>query len=190
MTYSKETIALGHNLLRMHKINQDKSQMLRHSSKLLKLDATKLSVVPREEAWWRYSGWRYSSLEGLMLKWNSSTWATWGEELTHWKRPWCWERLKARGEGDNRGWDGWMASPTRWTWGWVSFRSWWWTGKPGMLQSVGLGRSVKHDWATELKWTDLQLILRVAETSVKSHCKTKTCLFWYKATYPKILLKR
>ena len=62
---------------------------------------------------------------------------TWCEELTHWKRPWCWERLKAGGEGDNRGWDGWMASLTQWTWVWASSRSWWWTGKPGMMQSMG-----------------------------------------------------
>ena len=64
---------------------------------------------------------------------NSNTLATWWEELTHWKRPWCWERLKAGGEGDDRGWDGWMASSTRWTWVWASSRSWWWTGKPGVL---------------------------------------------------------
>ena len=69
------------------------------------------------------------------------------------KRPGCWERLKARGEGDNRGWDCWMTSPTRWTWVWVSSGSWWWTGKPGMLQSMGLQR-VGHDWATELNWTE------------------------------------
>ena len=55
------------------------------------------------------------SLEGLMLKWNSNTLATWYEELTHVKKPWCWERLKAGGEGDDRGWNGWMASLTRWT---------------------------------------------------------------------------
>ena len=84
--------------------------------------------------------------------WNSNTLATWSEELTLWKRPWCWERLKA-GEGDNRGWDGWMASPTRWTWVWASSGSWWWTGKPGVLQSMGSQR-VGHDWATELNWTD------------------------------------
>ena len=71
------------------------------------------------------------------------------EELTHWKIPWCWERVKA-GEGDDRGWDGWMASFTWQTWVWVSTRSWWWTGKPGVLQSMGLQR-VGHDWATELK---------------------------------------
>ena len=59
------------------------------------------------------------SLEGLMLSWNSNTLVTWCEELTHLKRPWCWERLRAGGGGDNRGWDGWMASPTQWTWVWV-----------------------------------------------------------------------
>ena len=58
--------------------------------------------------------------------WSSNTLATWCEEVTHWKRPWCWERLKARGEGDARGWDGWMASLTQWTWIWASSRSWWW----------------------------------------------------------------
>ena len=52
-------------------------------------------------------------------------------------RPWCWERLKVGGEGDNRGWDGWMASPTQWTWVWVNSGSWWWIGRPGMLQSMG-----------------------------------------------------
>ena len=56
--------------------------------------------------------------------WNSNTLATWCKELTHWKKPWYWERMKA-GEGDDRGWDGWMASPTQWTWVWVSSGSWW-----------------------------------------------------------------
>ena len=71
------------------------------------------------------------------------------EELTHLKRPWCWERLKAGGEGDERGWDGGIASPTRWTWIWVNSRNWWWTGWPGVQQSMGLQR-VEHNWATEL----------------------------------------
>ena len=80
-------------------------------------------------------------------------WLTWvSEELTHLKRPWCWERLRAGGEGDDRGWDGWMASPTQWTWVWVDSGSWWWTGRPGVLQFMGLQR-VGHDWATDLKWT-------------------------------------
>ena len=74
--------------------------------------------------------------------WNSNTLATWGEELTHWKRPWSWERLKAGGKGDNRRWNSWMASPTQWTWVWASSDSCWW--KPGMLQSMGSQR-VGHD---------------------------------------------
>ena len=75
------------------------------------------------------------------------------EELTHLKRPCCWERLMAGGEGDDRGWAGWMASLTQWTWVWVSSGSWWWTGRPDMLQSMGLQR-VRHDWVTELNWTE------------------------------------
>ena len=85
--------------------------------------------------------------------WNSSTLATSCEELTHWKRPWCWEGLGAGGEGDGRGWDGWMASPTRWTWVWVNSGSWWWTGRPGVLWFMGsLSRTWLSDW-TELNWT-------------------------------------
>ena len=72
--------------------------------------------------------------------------------MTDWKSPWCWERLKVGGKGADRGWDGWMASPTRWTWVWVSSGSCWWTGRPGMLQSMG-SQWVGHEWATELNWT-------------------------------------
>ena len=97
----------------------------------------------------------WMSLEGLMLKLNINTLATWCKELTHLKRPWYWERLKVGGEGDNRGWDGWMASLTQWTWVWVNSRSWWRTGRPGVLQSMG-SQSVGHDWVTELNWTDTQ----------------------------------
>jgi len=79
--------------------------------------------------------------------------ATWCEDLTHLKRPWCGERLKAGGEGDDRGWDGRMASPTQWTWVWVSSGSWWWTGRPGVLQSMGSQR-VRHNRVTELNWTE------------------------------------
>ena len=81
--------------------------------------------------------------------WNSNTLATWCEELTHLKRPWCWERLKVGGEGDDRGWDGWMASPTQWTWVWVNSASWWWAGRCGMLQFTRSQR-VGHNCATEL----------------------------------------
>ena len=77
------------------------------------------------------------SLEELMLKLNSNNLATWCKELTQWKRLWCWERLTAGGEGDDRRWDGWMASPTQWTWVWVNSRNWQWTGRPGILQSMG-----------------------------------------------------
>ena len=91
------------------------------------------------------------SLEGLMLKLKLQYFFTWCEEPTHWKRSWCWERLKAGGEGDNREWDGWMASLIQWTWVWVSSGSWWCTEKPGVLQSIGL-QSVRHNWTTELNW--------------------------------------
>ena len=84
--------------------------------------------------------------------WNSNTLATSWEELTHWKRPWCWEGLGTGGEGDNRGWDGRMASLTRWTWVWVNSGSWWWTGRSGMLWFVGSQR-VGPDWATKLNWS-------------------------------------
>ena len=92
------------------------------------------------------------SLEELILKLKLPYLGTWCEVLTHCKRLWCWERLKVGGEVDNRGWDGWMASPTLWTWVWESSRSRWWTGKPGVLQSMGSQRVVRHDWATELNW--------------------------------------
>ena len=79
--------------------------------------------------------------------WNSNTLATWWEELTHLKRPWCWERLRAGEGGDDRGWDGWIASLTQWTWVWVDSWSWWWTGRPGVLQFMTSQR-VRHDWVT------------------------------------------
>ena len=100
--------------------------------------------------------WRRSTLGFLWREWcwswNSNTLATSCEVLTHWKRLWCWEGLRAVGEGDDRGWDGWMASLARWTRVWVNSGSWWWTGRPGLLQFMGSQR-VGHDWATELKWT-------------------------------------
>ena len=97
--------------------------------------------------------WRRSVL-GVHWKewcwsWKSSTLATSCKELTHWKRPWCWEGLGAGGEGNDRGWDGWMASPTRCTWVWLNSGSWRWTGRPGVRRFTGSQR-VGHDWATEL----------------------------------------
>ena len=97
--------------------------------------------------------WRRSVL-GVHWKdwywsWNSNTLASWCEELTHWKRLWCWERVRTGGEGDNRGWGGWMASATQWTWVWVGS----WTGRPGVLKFMGLQR-VGDNWMTELNWTE------------------------------------
>ena len=98
------------------------------------------------------------SLEGLMLKLKLQYFGPSCEELTHWKRPWCLEGLEAGGEGDDRGWDGWMASPTQWTWVWVNSGHWWWTGRPGVLRFMGSQR-VGHDWATEMNWTELNWIM-------------------------------
>ena len=80
------------------------------------------------------------------------------EEPTPWKRPWCWEWLKAGGEGDDRGWGGWMESVTQWTWVWVSSGSWWWTGKTGVLQSMGVTKN--RTWLSN--WTELILFSIVA----------------------------
>ena len=75
-------------------------------------------------------------------------------KLTHWKRLWCWEGLGAGGKGDDGGWDGWMASLTRWTWVWVNSGSWWWTGRPGVLRFMGSQRVGQTEW---LNWTELRL---------------------------------
>ena len=78
--------------------------------------------------------------------WSSNILATWWEEPTHWKRHWCWERLKAGGEGDDRGGDGWMASPTQWTRAWANSRRWWRSGKPDVLQSMESQRVDTAEW--------------------------------------------
>jgi len=91
------------------------------------------------------------SLEGMMLKLKLQYFGHLMRRVTHWKRLWCWEGSGAGGEGDDRGWDGWMASLTRWTWVWLNSRSWWWTGRPGVLRFMGSQR-VTHDWVTELNW--------------------------------------
>ena len=86
--------------------------------------------------------------------WNSNTLATWCEKLSHWKRPCCWEGLKARREGDDRGLGGWMASPAQWTWVWINSRSWWWTGCLVCCSSWGCKESDTTEW---LNWTELSL---------------------------------
>ena len=91
----------------------------------------------------------FVDLRDRCWSWNSNTLATSCKELTHWKIPWCWEGFGA-GEGDDRGWDGWMASLTQWTWVWVNSRSWWWTGRPGMLRFMGLqNRTWQSDWTDD-----------------------------------------
>ena len=119
------------------------------------------------EDFWESPGWqgdptspsKRRSVLGVHWKdwcwsWNSNSLATWRKELTHWKRPWCWEGLRAGGKGDNRRWDGWMASVTRWKWVWVDSGSWWWIGRPGVLWFMGLQR-VRYNWATELNYITL-----------------------------------
>ena len=109
----------------------------------LRMDCKEIQPVhPKAHQSWR-KDWCWS--------WNSNILATWCKELTYWKRLWCWKRLKAGGKADDRGWGGWMASLTQWTWVWVNSKSWWWTGRPSMLQFMGWQR-VWHDWTTEVNW--------------------------------------
>ena len=97
------------------------------------------------------------------------------EELTHWKRLWCWDGLGAGGEEDDRGWDGWMASLTWWTWVWVNSGSWWWTGRPGVLRFMGSQR-VGHDWVTDLIWTVSRW--QVCPIGSWCHCETTSLSLW------------
>ena len=96
---------------------------------------------------------------------KSETPVLWPPHVKSWLigKDWCWEGVGAGGEGDARGWDGWMASPTRWTWVWVNSGRWWWTGRPGVLHFMGSQR-VGHDWATERNWTELTCPLPIPFT--------------------------
>ena len=114
---------------------------------------------------------------------SSNTLATWCKELTHWKRPSCWERLKVGEEGDNRGWDGWMASPTQWTWVWASSGTWWRSGKPGVLQFMGSQR-VGHDWATKLNWYIYAHTYLYTYIIHKYTAHTSVCVCVYVYIYP------
>ena len=110
------------------------------------LDCKEIQPVhPKGDQSWAFIGRADAEAE-------TNTLATSCEELTHLKRPWCWERLRSRGEGDNRGWDGWRASPTQRTWVWVDSGSWWWTGRPSVRRFMGLqSRTRLSEW-TELNW--------------------------------------
>ena len=114
---------------------------------------------------------------------NSNTLAISCKELTRWKRPWCWEGLGTGGEGDDRGWDGWMASPTRWAWVWINSRILWWTGRPGVLQFMG---SQSRDTTERLNWTDALIqhsIFLMAHLPSMERCKT----FKIKKNIPEII---
>ena len=125
------------------------------------LDCKEIKPVnPKENQSWNIH-WK-----DLCWSWNSNTLAIWCKELTYWKRPWCWERLKAGGEGDDRGWDGWMASLTQWTWVWVNFSTWWWTGSPGMLRCMG---SKESDMTEQLNWMKYKTV-RIHRKNI---CKTR-----------------
>ena len=122
----------------------------------------KLIVHPKGDQSWVFIGRTDVEAESPIL------WPPDVQKLTHLKRPWCWERFKAGEEGDNRGWDGWMASLTQWTWVCINSRSWWWTGRLGVLQSMGSQR-VGHDWmTTELKWTMPSALLGLQLTNCSS----------------------
>ena len=111
-------------------------------------------------------GWHHQ-LNGQGFGWTSGVgdgqrglvcWSSWGckeSDMTermnwNWKLNWCWERLRAGGEGEDRGWDFWMASPTQWTWVWVNPGSWWWTGRPGVLRFMGSQSQILLSNWTEL----------------------------------------
>ena len=116
------------------------------------------------------------SLKGLMLKLKLQYFCHLMWRADSFEKPWCWERLRAGGEGDNRGWDGWMVLPTQWTWVWVNSGSWWWTGRPDVLQLKGSQR-VWHDWVTELNWKKRALTEQgMANGHILPNKQFKACL--------------
>ena len=115
------------------------------------------------------------SLEGLMLKLKLQYFGHLMRRTDSFEKTLIWEWLKARGEGEDRGWDGWMTSPTQWAWVWVNSRSWWWTGRPGVLQSMG-SQGVGHHWATELNWPEPRGKL-LQSLKLKYHWFTVFCWF-------------
>ena len=105
------------------------------------------------------------SLEGLMVKLKLQYCGHLMRRADSFKRPWCWERLRVGGEGDNRGGDVWMASSTQWTWVWVDSGSWQWTGRPGVLQFM-MSQRGGHDWVTELNWIVFYYLLLFLNLSI------------------------
>ena len=154
-------------------------------------------TIKKPECWRidAFELWCWTRL--LRVPWTArrSNQSTWCKELTHLKRQWCWARLKMRGEGDNRRWDGWMASPTWWTWVWVNSGSWCWTGSPGMLQSMRSQR-VRHNWATELNWylKERNILISIDGGTPKRNLNTQALLSFPElatcSSYPFVLLYR
>ena len=122
------------------------------------------------------------SLEGLMLRLKLQYFGHLMQKTDSFEKTLMLARLKAGGEGDDRGWDGWITSPTRWTWVWVNSKSWWWTGRSGVLQSMRSQR-VWHDWVTELNWLFKKIFFKVPNRS--KHCVPLPVVFLTKLTYPK-----
>ena len=130
------------------------------------LDSKEIQPVhPKRNESWIFTGRTDAEAETPIL------WPPDAKNWLIWKDPDARKRLKLGGEGDDREWDGWMASLTQWIWVWASSRSWWWTGKPGVLQSMG-----SHDWATELNWTSSQQYTLLPWHSV---CVCVTCATFY-----------
>ena len=155
------------------------------------LDCKKIKPVhPKGNQSWIFIGRTDAEAETPIL---------WPPDAKNWLigKDWCWERLRAGGEGDDRGWDGWMASPTRWTWVWASSGSWWWTGRPGVFQSMGSQRA-GHNWATEVNWTEtsssdpikevskLRLQANVVCYLVLYECKLRIIFTFFQMTVGKI----
>ena len=133
------------------------------------LDCKKIQPVhPEGDQSWVFIGRTDAEAE------TPNTLATSCEELTHWKRPWCWEGLGAGGEGDDRGWDGWMASLTQWAWVWVNSGSGWWRGRPGMLRFRGSQRD-GHDWVTELEIFNICILF--CNHTFHSHLAFILCIY-------------
>ena len=118
------------------------------------LDCKEIQPVHPKDQSWVFIGRTYDVEAETPILWPPDA------ELTHLKRPWCWERLRAGGKGDDRGWDGWMASLTRWTWVWVNSGSWWWTGRPGVAVVHGVTKS-------RTRLSDLESICLTQPTSLK-----------------------
>ena len=123
-------------------------------------------VHPKGDQSWVFIGGTDAEVETSIL---------WPPDAESWlfERPWYWERLKAGGEGDDRGRDSWMASPTQWTWVWVDCGSWWWTGKHGVLRFM-VSQRVGHDWVTELNWTEFLCELSLACSYIRQNVSAQS----------------